>query len=174
MTRPKNVSDPTTDLPMETLVALGYRKTSNAYCMVSRIDRPDWLRVIAASMGRSVMDFRNEDGNIRGSWADYYRHNHTKDSLVVSADIIQSFPTSDFDPIGYILRPGEVVPATPTDDEIRALWREQGGSFHGPNIETGTMPESKLLPFLRRLLGGTEELNGNSSTLVSGAFKRVG
>ncbi len=38
-----------------------------------------------------------------------------------------------------------------TDDELRAMWREAGGRFHGPNIETGTMPESILLPFLRRM-----------------------
>lgn len=39
-----------------------------------------------------------------------------------------------------------------TNDELRALWRSKGGSFHGPNIETGTMPEAKLLPFLRELM----------------------
>ncbi len=39
-----------------------------------------------------------------------------------------------------------------TDDEIRALWRSKGGIFHGPRIETGTMPEAQLLPFLRELM----------------------
>jgi hypothetical protein len=38
-----------------------------------------------------------------------------------------------------------------TDDELRALWRDHGGSFHGPNVETGTMPEADLLPLLRGL-----------------------
>lgn len=38
------------------------------------------------------------------------------------------------------------------DDQIRALWRSKGGEFHGPNIETGCMPEAQLLPFLRSLL----------------------
>ena len=37
------------------------------------------------------------------------------------------------------------------DGDLRAAWRSAGGSFHGPNIETGTMPESDLLPFLRSL-----------------------
>jgi hypothetical protein len=27
-----------------------------------------------------------------------------------------------------------------------------GGRFLGPNVETGLMPEAKLLPFLRRLI----------------------
>lgn len=40
-----------------------------------------------------------------------------------------------------------------SDDALRALWLKQGGEFHGPNVETGTMPEANLLPFLRSLLG---------------------
>lgn len=35
---------------------------------------------------------------------------------------------------------------------LRALWINRGGSFHGPSVETGTMPEAKLLPFLRELV----------------------
>jgi hypothetical protein len=34
---------------------------------------------------------------------------------------------------------------------LRALWRAHGGKFHGPNVETGTMPEAKLMPLLRQL-----------------------
>ena len=40
-----------------------------------------------------------------------------------------------------------------SDEELREIWRKKGGSFHGPNIETGTMPESILLPWLRELIG---------------------
>jgi hypothetical protein len=40
----------------------------------------------------------------------------------------------------------------PTDDELRQMWRGAGGEFHGPNVETGTMPEAALLPFLRKLV----------------------
>lgn len=39
-----------------------------------------------------------------------------------------------------------------TDEQLRTLWRSKGGSFHGPYIETGTMPEHQLLPFLRELM----------------------
>lgn len=39
-----------------------------------------------------------------------------------------------------------------SDDDIRAHWRAAGGEFHGPNVEHGDMPESKLLPYLRSLL----------------------
>lgn len=40
----------------------------------------------------------------------------------------------------------------PNDDFLRRYWRINGGDFHGPNVETGTMPEAKLLPLLRTLL----------------------
>lgn len=40
------------------------------------------------------------------------------------------------------------------DSDLRAIWRSKGGSFHGPNVETGTMPEAQLLPWLCELLGG--------------------
>lgn len=39
-----------------------------------------------------------------------------------------------------------------TDDELRALWRSNGGDFHGPNVEHGSMKEEDLLPFLRQLV----------------------
>lgn len=39
-----------------------------------------------------------------------------------------------------------------SDDDLRAMWRQHGGMFHGPLIETGTMPEAKLLAFLRAIL----------------------
>lgn len=37
--------------------------------------------------------------------------------------------------------------------ELITLWRRAGGSFHGPRVETGTMPEARLLPFLQALVG---------------------
>jgi hypothetical protein len=43
-----------------------------------------------------------------------------------------------------------------TDHALRALWRAHGGDFHGPNVETGTMPEATLLPFLRSLALDTQ------------------
>lgn len=46
----------------------------------------------------------------------------------------------------------EPVKGEPDDFELRGMWYGAGGTFHGPNIETGTMPEARLLPFLRSLL----------------------
>jgi len=41
-----------------------------------------------------------------------------------------------------------------SDNELRAMWRDAGGFFHGPNIETGTMEEKALLRFMRLLING--------------------
>lgn len=38
-----------------------------------------------------------------------------------------------------------------TDAQLKDMWREAGGRFYGPNVETGSMPEEQLLPFLRKL-----------------------
>lgn len=45
----------------------------------------------------------------------------------------------------------------PCDGTLRDAWREAGGEFFGPNVETGGMPEAKLLPFLRSLIRTTVE-----------------
>lgn len=58
-----------------------------------------------------------------------------------------------------IAAPGRVI----SDDQIRAAWRSAGGEFHGPSIETGTMPESKLIPFLRGLMLPNAEAKGPRS-----------
>lgn len=48
------------------------------------------------------------------------------------------------------------VKAVSSDNDLRRQWKAAGGKFHGPNIETGTMPEADLLPFLRRLSAADE------------------
>jgi hypothetical protein len=46
------------------------------------------------------------------------------------------------------------VPDQPrTDDELRALWRANGGEFHGPHVEHGSIEEQALFKLLRKLLG---------------------
>lgn len=49
-------------------------------------------------------------------------------------------------------QPGVTPDGEPSNVELRGMWHGAGGSFHGPNVETGTMPEAKLLPFLRELV----------------------
>lgn len=43
----------------------------------------------------------------------------------------------------------------PSTGVLRALWIAHGGTFHGPNVETGTMPEAKLMTFLQSLAAPT-------------------
>lgn len=44
-----------------------------------------------------------------------------------------------------------------SDDAIRDLWRNSGGKFHGPHVETGTMPEENLIKFLRTILSANPQ-----------------
>lgn len=39
-----------------------------------------------------------------------------------------------------------------SDADLRKAWRDAGGEFNGPRVETGSMPEAKLFPFLRSLI----------------------
>ncbi len=36
-----------------------------------------------------------------------------------------------------------------TDEQIRTLWKSKGGSFHGPIVETATIPEERLFEIFR-------------------------
>jgi hypothetical protein len=63
----------------------GYRRMSNAYCCVGRIDRDDWLDVLAKSMNTCRADYYNLDGSgISDSWRDHYIRCHSKDTLTVN------------------------------------------------------------------------------------------
>lgn len=72
------------------LMRKGYRKTSNAYCMVSRIDRDDWVEKLARERHCSVADFYNQDGSgIGDQHRDYYVRVHSKDKQTVHPQILK-------------------------------------------------------------------------------------
>ena len=76
------------------LLSKGYRKTSNAYCMVSRIDRDDWLDVLAGKMNCCRADFYNKDGSgVSDRWRDHYIRSYSNDKLIIHPDIIRFIPT---------------------------------------------------------------------------------
>lgn len=91
------------------LGAMGYRRTSNKYGMVSRIDRADWLQHLAETMlNRVVADFcLHSTGMPSGSWCDYYRRCVSKDTLELPQTISRKIPTSGWDSIGYVELSGE-------------------------------------------------------------------
>jgi len=61
--------------------------------------------------------------------------------------------------------PAVVEPVELSDDELRDLWRSAGGSFYGPRVETGSMPEHDLLPFLRKMLSGKPAVVGGEAVI---------
>jgi hypothetical protein len=72
------------------LMAKGYRKVSNAYCLVSRIDREDWVEVLARSRHCSVADFYNVGGSgIGNQHRDHYVRVYSKDNLTVSPRVLK-------------------------------------------------------------------------------------
>ena len=68
----------------------GYRRVSNAYCRVARIDREDWLDILAENRRCSRADFYNVDGSgIGDQHRDHYVRVYSKDVLVVHPAIIK-------------------------------------------------------------------------------------
>lgn len=99
------------------LTEVGYRRVSNKYCMLARIDRPDWLDVLAAHCGRARADFyimEQPDSSKLGtapyamsdevgsSWKDFYRRVLSKDVITVSPEVSKLVPPSGWDSVEYI------------------------------------------------------------------------
>ena len=97
---------PTTTLSAEELVARGYRRVSNAYGLVTRIDRADWMEVLARKLGKSIAQFyelsETEPPKISGHWAAHYRSGFSKDTHTVNPETLRLIPTSAHDPVGYV------------------------------------------------------------------------
>lgn len=76
------------------LMKKGYRRTSNAYCIVTRIDRDDWVEVLAKQRRCSVADFYNIDGSgIGDQHRDHYVRCHSEDQLTVHPTILRKIPS---------------------------------------------------------------------------------
>lgn len=74
---------------------MGYRRISNKFGMVARIDRSDWLEV----MRKKYPNWENMEVS---SIADYYRRCVTKDVLTVPLEVSRYIPSSNHDSTGYI------------------------------------------------------------------------
>jgi hypothetical protein len=79
----------------ETLSRMGYRRISNKFGMVARIDRPDWLEV----MRKKHPNWENAEVSMI---ADYYRRCVSKDVLTLPLEVSRWVPSSNHDPIGYV------------------------------------------------------------------------
>lgn len=87
----------------EELKAMGYRRTSNRYRTISRIDRVDWLDILPDNIAYS-------HARMPGPANDYYRRVYSKDKLEVSEEVFKGIPGSGHDPVGYVPKEGDVVP----------------------------------------------------------------
>lgn len=66
----------------------GYRRVSNKYKLVARIDCDNWLDVLAKSLNCCRADFYKLDGSgISDQWRDHYVRVYSKDQITVSPEI---------------------------------------------------------------------------------------
>ncbi len=83
---------------MPALVALGYRRTSRKYGIISRVDRPDWKEFLARK-GMLIGPGREGNG------ADHYRACYSKDKIELGTEfayLALEVPTSGHDAVGFI------------------------------------------------------------------------
>lgn len=135
------------------LKALGYRRTSNRYRMLSRIDRPDWLLALAEHLRRSPASLYIPDkSHPDGMWCDYYRRVLSKDTIEVSPEVCHLVGSSDHDTIGYVIPEGETMPEP---------FRRQGQTVYRL-VETGyrrgePVLENEFTILVQRGKGTTDE-----------------
>ena len=72
------------------LTRQGYRRVSNKFGMVARIDRPDWLEFML-----------EQSPHLIASLADQYRRVHSQDVLTVPG-VAPHVPTSSHDSVGFV------------------------------------------------------------------------
>lgn len=87
----------------ERLTARGYRRTSRSYGMVSRIDRSDWIDVLAEHLLRTTDEMRKMIRGQPGQWEDFYRRVLSKDTVNLNPpQRALNVPPSRSDPVGYV------------------------------------------------------------------------
>ncbi len=69
--------------------------------------------------------------------------------------------------------PSREAPAV-TPETLRQLWRDAGGRFHGPRVETGTMPETLLLAMLAECVPALENAKRTRGSLLSIVWRHQG
>lgn len=75
------------------LIKMGYRVVSRNFCLISRIDRADWLRVLKN-------DHSNAENN--EGWENFYRRGKSKDVITVSVSVMRQIPNSGNEKTGFM------------------------------------------------------------------------
>ncbi|MEX3555092.1 MAG: hypothetical protein VB131_00150 [Burkholderia gladioli] len=120
------------DLDAKVLTDCGYRRVSRKYCILARIDRPNWTEWLVENTHhtRETID-RMVSSDKFGHLQSYYANVGSRDHIVVSKDISEQVPASGRDAVGYVQVTtkiewrGEVR----GDHQMEALLRELGISF---------------------------------------------
>lgn len=90
---------------MQQLAARGYRRVSNRYGTLARVDRSDWLEVLAKNLGRSVAELYDpQTKQPAAHWCDFYRRSHLcNDRIDVEPPALaQLVPSSGGDAVGFV------------------------------------------------------------------------
>lgn len=141
---------PTTQLSAEELIAQGYVKTSNAYGLVSRIDRPDWIEFLARHYNRAPADFCiiKEEGLVPApNWGSHYLQ-FSKDTHTVDYATMRKMPSASGG-AAYVALPRD-VPAIEFVYEIRPMTAGESHSW----FTLGKWPCCGGSEFLRGPTGG--------------------
>lgn len=97
-------------LSTEELIARGYRRISNKHGMLARIDRSDWIEVLAKHLKRSPAElYAPGEPNPEPCWYDYYRRVLSRDKVTVPKWAAKNIPNSDRDTCGYIAPRNQVM-----------------------------------------------------------------
>lgn len=87
-------------------INMGYRVISRRHRIIARIDRPDWIYIMAKDLLRAPADFYVPGETAPDSnWCDHYRRCYSKHKAKVSEDVLQFIPGSGGDSVGYVPPP---------------------------------------------------------------------
>lgn len=88
----------------------GYVGVSNRHLLIARIDREDWLIVMATALRRAPADFYVPGAKEPAhNWADHYRRCFSGDKMPVTADIYRLMPRAHDGPCVFLPK-GDLTP----------------------------------------------------------------
>ncbi len=100
------------------LIALGYRRISNGFKLLARIDNPDWVHELASTLHCSpaALFLADGSGDPDPQWCDHYRRCYSKDRIAVSEEVYRLIPGSGHDGTGFVPKTQQKEPrmAIPT------------------------------------------------------------
>ena len=91
----------------------GYRRVSNKYLQISRVDQKHWVKVILKShdFGQLTPE------NVQNYWADNYRRCRSNDVIQVNTEVFKLIPTSCGDNTGYVVG-GKEIKLYASEDQL--------------------------------------------------------